>query len=308
MRPIDVVRRVAPHARAEYLAAFEDGDALIGAAGITTPARLAHFLAQVLEETGGLTITQESGNYSAPRIVEVWPSRFHGVAEAEPFAHNAEKLFNNVYAGRMGNGPAASGDGFRYRGRGILQTTGREAYRKYGKRCGVDFEGNPDLIFAAAHALKPALAEWTDSGCNALADRDDIHAITKRINGGYTGFAERVHWLHVVKPIIDKVELRPGAYAAPLSFETAAPFETVAVAPSSGRPPQDEAPHGEEPRSRAASRTIEAKHVSAGGSLIATIAAAWQSIASGVSWPLVALIVVAGLLVAAHFLNKPRKG
>lgn len=213
MRAIDVVRKVAPHALPNYLAAFEAGDGLLRAAGITTPKRLAHFLAQTLEETGGFTILIESGNYTAARMCEVWPSRFHTDAEAAPYAHNAEKLFNHVYANRMGNGPAESGDGYKYRGRGILQTTGREAYRKYGQRCGVDFAGDPDLILAGAHALKPALAEWTDSGCNAFADRDDIHEITKRINGGETGLAERVRWLAIVKPLIKSVEFKDAALA-----------------------------------------------------------------------------------------------
>lgn len=207
-RPIDVVRKVAPHAQAAYLAAFEAGDPLFAAAGITTPARLAHFLAQTAEETGGYTIFVESGNYSAVRMTQVWPNRFPSVDAAAPYAHNAEKLFNNVYANRMGNGPPASGDGYKYRGRGILQTTGRESYAKYGKRCGVDFEGNPDLIYSAEHALKPALAEWQDSGCNHLADVGDLRGITRRINGGYTGLADRQAWFNRIHPLIDSVVLQ----------------------------------------------------------------------------------------------------
>lgn len=208
MRAVDVVRKVAPHAQQNYMDAFENGDALLKQAGITTPLRLAHFLAQTLEETGGYVIFIESGNYSAARVCEVWPSRFPTLNSAQPFAHNAEALFNNVYANRMGNGPSSSGDGYRFRGRGILQTTGREAYRKYGKRCGADFENNPDLIFAAEHALKPALAEWTDSGCNSLADQDNIREITRRVNGGYTNLSERERWLGVVKAHITSVEFK----------------------------------------------------------------------------------------------------
>ena len=208
-RPIHVIRRVAPHARAEYLRAFEDGDGQLAKAGINTPKRLAHFLAQVLHETGGLTVTEESGNYRAQRICEVWPHRFPTIASAEPYAHNAERLFNHVYANRMGNGPPSTGDGFRYRGRGVMQTTGRESYRKYGRRFGVDFERHPELVLSADHALKPALAEWFDKKCNELADAGDIHAITRRINGGLTGFSERVRWLHMVTPVIgDKVDLK----------------------------------------------------------------------------------------------------
>lgn len=202
MRPIDLVRRLCPRARPEYLAAFDAGDEQIEAAGITTPRRLAQFLAQALHETNGLTISEENGNYTARRMMQVWPSRFPSIEKALPFAHSAEKLFNNVYGSRMGNGPAPSGDGYRFRGRGILQTTGREAYRKYGRRCGVDFEASPELVLSAEHALKPALAEWVDGGCNAMADRGDIRAITRKINGGLTGYEDRCAWLRKVERAI----------------------------------------------------------------------------------------------------------
>jgi putative chitinase len=272
MRPVDVIRRVAPHARPAYVAAFEQGDHLFADAGVTTPLRLAHFLAQILEETGGLVITEESGNYSAARMCVVWPSRFRSLAEAEPYAHDAEKLFNHVYAHRMGNGGPASGDGYRYRGRGILQTTGRAAYARYGRRCGADFLGNPDLVCSARYALQPALAEWTDAGCNALADRDDIHAITRRVNGGYTNFAERVRWLNVVKPIVTRVELDP----APARLQ-----------PS--------------PQSAPASRVDP---VGAGGSLGTALLAAWKAFDGHAPWPVVLLLAGAGALAAAQFIRR----
>ena len=156
----------------------------------------------MLHETDGLRITEESGNYSAGRMMQVWPSRFKTIEAALPFAHNAEKLFNNVYANRMGNGAPESGDGYRYRGRGILQTTGRGAYREYGRRCGIDFEAHPELILSSEHALKPALAEWSDGKCNALADAGDIRAITRKINGGLTGYENRCAWLRRVEKLI----------------------------------------------------------------------------------------------------------
>jgi len=276
MRPVDVIRKVAPRARPEYVAAFEEGDHLLAAAGVTTPLRLAHLLAQILEETGGLTITEESGNYSAARMCVVWPSRFRSLAEAAPYAHDGEKLFNHVYADRMGNGPPASGDGWRYRGRGILQTTGRAAYARYGKRCGADFLGNPDLVCSAQYALQPALAEWTDAGCNALADRDDIHAITRRLNGGYTNFAERVRWLDVVKPLVGSVELTPApAGLRPLPSPAARPAPASRIDP-----------------------------VGAGGSLGAALVAAWKAIDGHAPWLVVALLAGAGALAAAQFIRR----
>src|SRR6266581_662842 len=167
MRAIDVVRRVALRARPAYLEAFEHGDGLLGRHGITTPLRLAHFLAQILHETGGLAITQ-------------------------------------------------AGDGFRYRGGGIMQTTGRANYRRMGQKCGVDLEANPELVCSAAHALKPALAEWSEGNLNAAADRDDIHTITRRINGGYNGLADRQAWYRRVRPLIDTVDLEPKELPAPV--------------------------------------------------------------------------------------------
>ena len=267
MRPIDVLRKVDPLAHAQYVQAFERGDQQFAAAGVTTPLRLAHILAQVLEETGGETIEVESGWYTAARIRAVWPSRPDAVA----YAHNPEALFNHVYANRMGNGPPASGDGYRFRGRGLLQTTGREAYTKYGKRCGVDFVGNPDLVFSAENALKPLLAEWMDSKCNALADRDDIHTITGRVNGGYTNFAERVRWLGVVKKAIGSspVELQPP--------------------PAMTTPPRPVAKSKPGP-----------DHVGAAGGLGAALLAAWQSLGH-LPWPAIAAIVAVGLFVFVYF-------
>lgn len=205
IRAVDVVKRVAPHCRPAYLQALEHGDQALQKAGLTTPLRMAHFLAQILEETGGLTICEESGDYSAERIRVVWPSR----PEAVAFAHNPSALFNHVYASRMGNGGPNSGDGWAFRGRGPLQTTGREAYTKYGVRCRADFVTNPDLLCSNQYALAPALAEWQDSGCSALADADNIREITLRINGGYTNLSDRERWLSVVKPLIDKVDFLP---------------------------------------------------------------------------------------------------
>lgn len=207
MRPIDIVRRLCPRARPEYLAAFENGDDQIKAAGITTPRRLAHFLAQVLHETDGLKIFVESAGYTRENLSDTWDqgnwhSYFPSKSAMMDMAGHGEELFNIVYGNRMGNGPPSSGDGFRYRGRGVLQTTGRGAYRAYGRRCGVDFEGNPDLVITADHALKPALAEWVDGKCNAMADSGDIRAITKKINGGYNGLNSRISWLRRVESVI----------------------------------------------------------------------------------------------------------
>jgi predicted chitinase/lysozyme family protein len=226
-RAIDIVRKVAPRARESYSLAFEQGDALLKAHDITTPPRLAHFLAQVLHETDGLTIQWESGNYSAPRLFEIFGVGHHSAAVtqaeasqlcSQPMPKREELIFERVYG--LGNpkkakelGNVNPGDGYRYRGGGILQTTGRGEYRRWGEKCQVEFEGHPELIVSAEHALKPALLEWSAGNLNAAADRDDIVAITRKINGGLNGLESRREWLAKVRPLIKSVELAEGLVA-----------------------------------------------------------------------------------------------
>lgn len=189
---------LAPNARQNYKDSFADADTVLAEYGINKNAlRLSHFMAQVLHEVGGLTILIENMNYRAARIKQVWSSRFATIADAEPFAHNPEKLANNVYGGRMGNNHP--GDGFRFIGRGLIQLTGRESYKKFGDRLGVDLTANPDLAFSAEWALKIAAEEWKASGCNALADADDLRGVTRAINGGLIGLDSRREWLEKTK-------------------------------------------------------------------------------------------------------------
>ena len=220
MRLIDLVRRLCPHAKSSYQIAFEHGDALFIAHSINTPLRLAHFLAQAFHETGGLTIEWESGAYSAARLLQIFGVGHHSAAitsdEASRLAYKSEAIFERVYG--LGNpkkakelGNTQSGDGYRYRGGGILQTTGRANYRRMGVKCNVDFEDHPELVLSAEHALKPALAEWSEGSLNDAADRADIRVITRQINGGYNGLADREAWLRKIKPLVDKVDLVPTA-------------------------------------------------------------------------------------------------
>jgi putative chitinase len=200
----ETVRRIAPHASDNYLKAIGQG-ALFEKHGVTTPLRIAHFLAQALHETGGFTVLRESMNYSATRLVEIFGVNHHSAAVTESEAARlvgdpvaiAERVYglgNPRKARELGNTQA--GDGFLYRGNGVLQTTGRGNHRRMGLACGVDLEGNPELATAPEHALKPALSEWTENNLNAFADKNDIRTITLRINGGVTGLAEREEWFN----------------------------------------------------------------------------------------------------------------
>ena len=204
---LDQIQLLAPNARSSYREAFRNGQAVLDHAGISaSPLRTAHFMAQVLHESQGLAIQFENLNYSPERLPKVWPARFQPKGPLDPalFAHNPQKLANEVYNGRMGN---TGTDGFTFRGRGLLQTTGREGYRTLTKAVrqfapsAPDFEANPDEAITPAWCLTIAAAEWLSSGCNAFADADDVRRVTRAINGGTVGLAERTEWLKRTKAI-----------------------------------------------------------------------------------------------------------
>jgi putative chitinase len=208
---IDTINRVAPKAHPNYLEALRQGGPLFEKHGITTPLRMAHFLAQALHETGGFRVLRENMNYTAPRLVEIFGVNRHSAkvtaADAEKLKGNPEAIAERVYG--LGNPAKASelgntkpGDGFRYRGNGVLQTTGRKNHRRMGAACGVDFENNPELVIDPEHALKPALQLWTEHNLNAFADKNDIRTITKFINGALTGLSDRKEWFDKILPLL----------------------------------------------------------------------------------------------------------
>ena len=205
---LDHLRHLAPNARSSYRQAFENGAAVLERAEISaSPLRVAHFMAQVLHECNGLSVQIESLNYSAPRLPQVWPSRFQPRGPLDPaaFAHNEEKLGNEVYGGRMGND--LPGDGFKYRGRGLLQLTGKESYRnatsalRTQNAAAPDLVVTPDDVFSAQWCLAVAAAEWVAKGCNALADQDNVQRVTRAINGGLIGLSDRMEWLRRTKAV-----------------------------------------------------------------------------------------------------------
>lgn len=163
---------------------------------ITSIARASAYLAQIGHESAGLTRFEENLNYSAARLAAVWPSRYKAFnggpnALATQIARNPQAIANNTYANRMGNGDVLSGDGWRYRGRGPLQVTGKEGYRKAQVMTGRPFLENPDLMATYDGGLEAAAATWRDKGCNTLADQGRFSEITRRINGGMNGAEDR---------------------------------------------------------------------------------------------------------------------
>jgi putative chitinase len=176
--------------------------------------RLHFFIAQIGHESGGFTNERENMHYSAKRLTEVWPSRFADEEVAAPFANNPEKLGNQVYANRNGNGPPESGDGFRFRGRGYMQLTGRAGYSQVGKLCGLDLVADPDKVSHPSHALRVALAFWKWKSANPVCDTGDFEAVTRKVNGGKIGWDDRVAWLDKVRrvaTVLPSKKLQPKA-------------------------------------------------------------------------------------------------
>lgn len=179
------VLTVLPRANKDWLREIEKQ---APAVGIDTPEEMASFLAQFGHETGGFTKFEENLNYSASRLMAVWPSRFPDANTAAAFAHNPELLANQVYGGRMWNN--LPGDGWRYRGRGP-QLTGKQNYCKASVLVGVNIIGNPDLMLDPGVGVLVACKGWKAWGLDLHDDDDDVRAETVKINGGTIGLAER---------------------------------------------------------------------------------------------------------------------
>ena len=151
--------------------------------------RIAAFVAQVGHESGHLTRLVENLNYSADALCRNWPSRF-SMELASAVARKPEQIANIAYGNRMGN--TAPGDGWKYRGRGLIQITGKNNYRACCEALGLDLNAQPELLEKPQHACMSAAWFWATNGLNTFADAGKIDAITQRINGGQTGAADRL--------------------------------------------------------------------------------------------------------------------
>lgn len=158
---------------------------------INTPERIAGFLSQIGHESGGFKFVIENLNYSAPALRTVFGKYFHDDSQANAYARQPEKIANKVYANRMGNGDEDSGDGFKYRGRGLLQCTGKDTYAAFGNAVGVDAVDNPENLESPELACLSAGWFWSTRHLNSLADAKDIVGMTKRVNGGTNGLDDR---------------------------------------------------------------------------------------------------------------------
>lgn len=163
---------------------------------IDTPHRIAAFLAQCGHESGGWTVFEENLNYSAQGLNSIFKKYFPTLESAQPYARKPEMIANKIYANRMGNGAPESGDGYKYRGRGPIQLTGKDNYRAFAKEMFEDWENlfeNPDWVTSDRDfALMSAIWFWNKNKLNVQADAGDIKLMTKKINGGYIGLEDRI--------------------------------------------------------------------------------------------------------------------
>ena len=160
---------------------------------IDTVKRIASFLAQTAHESQDYTRLIENLNYSAKRLMEVWPKRFPNTKIADMYARNPEKLGNFTYANRMGNGPPETGDGYRYRGRGLIQITGKSNYKSFGESIGISPEEATEYMETFDGAVHSACWFWQTNSLNDFADKGNIRTQTIRINGGTNGLDDRLN-------------------------------------------------------------------------------------------------------------------
>jgi putative chitinase len=176
---------------------------------INTPHRIAAFLAQTSHESGGYTLLTENLRYKAATLAACWPNRFAEMGPnkkpkkdpkgaliptkvAHSIAGNPELIANMVYSSRMGNGPPQSGEGWKYRGRGLKQLTGKDNYARCGKDLNLDLVGNPDLLLEPINAARSAGWFWKTNRLSNFADKDDLKGMTIKINGGLIGYDKRL--------------------------------------------------------------------------------------------------------------------
>ena len=201
--------------------------------GINTKTCMLQFMAQISHECGAGLEVEENLSYSAQRMVEVWPSRFQSVGDAEPYAHNPRALGNKVYNGRMGNA-IGSDDGYNYRGRGATQTTGRDGYGQLGRKLGLDLLGQPELVNEPHNFIACGAADFQICGCILPALSNDLRRVTEKLNGGTVGILQRQQWL-------DRWEAMD--VAIPVRSSVSKPLGNVVQSSNNQKPPAAPAPN-----------------------------------------------------------------
>ena len=169
---------------------------------INSKSRVAAFLAQCGHESNQFTVLKENLNYRSERLVAVFPKYFPTLSVAEQYGKNPEKIANKVYGGRMGNGPESSGDGYKFRGRGAIQLTGRNNYTAFAESIGKTVDEAAEYCETLAGAIESACWYWTINKLNEVADTHDMKVLTKKINGGTIGLEERTKYFNAILAVL----------------------------------------------------------------------------------------------------------
>ena len=182
---------------------FEALCAILPDYDINTVPRVAAFLAQTAHESGGYRAIKENLNYKAESLMRVWPRYFPDMATAQRYAHNQQAIANRAYANRMGNGDEASGDGWKFCGRGLIQLTGKSNYQRYAQSLEISLDEASEHLTTFEGCVQSAAWFWEANNLNDLADKGDMLTMTKRINGGTLGLDDRIkhynHAMHVLQ-------------------------------------------------------------------------------------------------------------
>ena len=247
---VEDLRKLAPGAHPDILPLFAPAPVQFAQAGILeNPNRLCHFTAQVMQETGGLKSLHENLHYTAAELKSTWPHRFKTDDIANEYANQPEKIADFVYGGRLGN--TDPGDGYKYRGRGLLQLTGKDNYQRVENVTKLPLVADPDLVTRPETALQVAVLYWTNArdgqgrSCNDLADHDDIEGVTALINGGQIGIEGRKQYLDLAKKLwVAAAAAGVGAAAAgaAAAASTGASASTTAASEAGAAPASPAAP------------------------------------------------------------------
>ncbi|ESP91295.1 glycoside hydrolase family 19 protein [Pseudoalteromonas luteoviolacea] len=196
---------IVPSAKAEDIEKYIDAlNEVLPQFEVNTPLRAAHFIAQIAHESGSFRYESENLNYSDKALKAIFGKYFPTEEEAQAYARKPEKIANRVYANRMGNGDETSGDGWKYRGRGLIQLTGKDNYHRCGDALAIDLVNDPELVVAdPTLTVKTACYYWDSRKLNQYADQDDLLTITKRINGGTHGLDDRAAFLNRAKQFLN---------------------------------------------------------------------------------------------------------
>jgi len=203
MITITQLEQMFPQAKQANLALYLDAlNSTMDANSINTKNRIAGFLAQCCHESGNFSAVVENLNYSSDALHTLYPKYFPSVEVADQYSRQPQKIANHMYANRMGNGDEASGEGWKFRGRGIIQITGKTNYTLCGTSLQLDLVTNPTLLETPLDATRSAGWYWTLHNINAAADADDIVHMTKIINGGTNGLDNRTKLYNQAKAVL----------------------------------------------------------------------------------------------------------